>query len=299
MSSPTVVSDRFDRESDKARRRELRTPEGVPLVFTIAPAGDRIAAFVVDLLWILLFGVGILVIATVRGSPWVVALAYFAFFLLRNGYFMWFELRWQGRTPGKKRAGCRVADAGGGALAPDQVVVRNLTREVELFLPLVVLSHPEVIVSAGPGWVKVLAALWLGVFFLLPLLDRDRRRIGDLLAGTIVVREPRTALRKDLLAAPARAEELAFTRAQLAMYGVYELQVLEELLRKDSPRADALASVAESVRRKIAWTPSGAEPEPRAFLEAFYRAQRARLERDLVLGKARERKREGRLGESD
>jgi uncharacterized RDD family membrane protein YckC len=223
-----------------------------------------------------------------------------AVFLVRHGYFIWFEMRWQGRTPGKRFVGLRVIDARGRPLGADAIFVRNLTREVELFLPLVALSAPDQVMTAGPGWVRALSVLWLGIFLLLPLLNKERRRIGDLLAGTLVVRDHVASLDRELAAAgPTGAGTPAgprFSAEQLAMYGVYELQVLEQVLREAPDASPNVTAVAAKVKRKIGWTGDEPSQDPRRFLEAFYRAQRARLERDLLLGQARERKRQGRLG---
>jgi len=66
------------------------------------------------------------------------------------------------------------------------------------------------------------------VLALLPLWNRQRLRIGDLVAGTMVVQTPAGALLDEV---GADADAVAFTPAQLDVYGVYELQVLEGLLR--------------------------------------------------------------------
>ena len=95
-----------------------------------------------------------------------------------------------------------------------------------------------------------------------------------------------TVLLEDLSSARAR-EELAFTDPQLDVYGVYELQVLEDVLRGRgrAGHADAVRTVAEKVREKIGW--SGPPVSDERFLEAFYAALRGRLERRLLFGKRR------------
>ncbi|MCC6782750.1 MAG: RDD family protein [Planctomycetes bacterium] len=288
----TVSADRFDDELRGGTRIELPTPEGVPLVFVLASVGERAYAFSIDCLFA---GLPILAIAlfaalaVAADAQFLFALLLFAFFVLRNGWFLGHELR-SGRTPGKRRTALRVVDARGGPLMPLSVVVRNLTREVELFVPLILLGNPEHLTDQGPGLVRALAVLWVAGFAVVPLLDPRRRRLGDLLAGTIVVRDPRHALLPDLLARDADAPrpELAprFSQEQLAHYGIYELQVLEELLRKEARQSAVLDAVAAKVAARIGWLgplPGGA----RAFLAAFYEAQRGRLERDLTLGRAR------------
>lgn len=298
MSTPTVVADRFDRTVEGYLRRSIVTPEGVPLVFTIAPAGDRVGAVLLDYLAasavVLVLGLLFGIFGIAAGGTWMMALFLLLAFVVRNGYFVFFELRWGGRTPGKRSLGLRVIDGRGRQLDADAVVVRNLTREVELFVPLAALADPSLVVTDGPGWVRGLAVLWLGVFLVFPMLNRERRRIGDLLAGTLVVREPRIRLEPDV-SERSRGETLEFTAAQLALYGVYELQVLEEVLR-EPVAAEAIETVARSIKKKIDWQDRGRAVDSRTFLEAFYRAQRLRLEHDLLLGHARERKRKGRLG---
>lgn len=293
--SRTVTGGSYRGTPTEELRMEVVPPEGVPLVFTVAMAGDRIAGFLLDALLIVVGVFALFLLGLLSGGgPWLWALLMLLFFLLRNGYFILFEMRWQGRTPGKRWAGLRVLDAGGRPVTADAIVVRNLTREVELVMPLSVLSSPEALVSSGPGWLRVLAVLWVAVFLLFPLFNRQRRRIGDLLAGTVVVRDVRRALERELAEpGPEAVTELTFTDEQLRQYGVYELQVLEDLLRDGTGRTEALELVAKKVKEKIGWT-GPADIRPRRFLEAFYRAQRARLERDLLLGTARERKRGGR-----
>src|SRR6185436_3679339 len=128
--------------------------------FVVARAGDRIAAFTVDIL--LIFGASLVVIlATVvlmgatRGIGLAVGLV--AFFLLRNFYFTWFECLWQGTTPGKRAVGVRVIDAHGGMLTAEAVFARNLMREVELFVPAVALLAPEALLPEVPGALRYVA----------------------------------------------------------------------------------------------------------------------------------------------
>ena len=287
-------------EGEDAQRREIVTPEGVPLVFTVARAGDRIAAFLADAVLVTVGFVAILLLLILAGGGGELlrAAVILAVFFLRNAYFIGFESKWQGRTPGKRFVGLRVIDAGGGMLRGESIFVRNLTREVEVFLPLAVLIEPEFVVPGGPPWVVGLSVVWVAVFAMMPLFNRDRLRIGDLLGGTLVVRAPKARLLGDLATrsgeGPDPAGALLFSHAQLGMYGVYELQVLEELLRNDVGDVRKLRTVAERIQSKIGW--EGGDVPPLRFLTAFYQQQRARLEQDLLLGKARETKEQGRLG---
>ena len=92
-------------------------------------------------------------------------------------------------------------------------------------------------------------------------------------------------------AAPEAAGGIRFTRQQLSVYGVEELQTLEHILRQDGPHAAQVRDeVARRIQRKINWEPPAAAVEPRAFLQAFYAAQRRHLEARLLFGKRRKNK---------
>ena len=86
-----------------------------------------------------------------------------------------------------------------------------------------------------------------------------------------------------------------FTREQLDMYGVYELQVLEDLLRQHRASRETLEAVCEKIKTKIGWDPARWDVRTRLFLQDFYDAQRGRLEQRLLFGDRQERKRSGRL----
>lgn len=244
---------------------EIMTPEGVPLVLRIGTAGDRASAFMLDLLFLALIMLGVLLIgfwALTSRSGWGTAVFTIVFFVVRTFYFTWFEIRGHGSTPGKRRVGLRVVDAHGGPLTAEAVIARNLTREVEIFLPLVAVIAPKAMGLGGPGWLQLLALLWAFVFLLFPLFNRRRMRAGDLIAGTLVVLEPKTALLGDVGWARRAGEvagvaQFAFTDKQLDVYGNYELQVLEDVLRRArSTGADpkTLGAVAQKIRKKIGWT---------------------------------------------
>lgn len=276
-------------------RLVLRTPEHVTLELALADLGSRATAFFLDLLLqgILLLGL-FFALGALRmlDRDVTAAVLLVAAFVARNFYFTWSELHWQGRTPGKRALGLRVVARDGGPLTADLLFARNLTRELETFLPLTVLFAPESLVPGGPWWARVATGAWVLVLTLLPFTNRRRARLGDLLAGTVVVFEPRAELDWDLVADGRQSgavEEYRFTAAQLDIYGIRELQVLEKVLRRppSEHRDELLEAIAAKVRRKIAW--QGAV-EPQRFLKAFYAAQRGRLERGLLFGRRRERK---------
>ncbi len=273
------------------RRREVVLPEGVPLSHEIAGAGDRAAAFLVDLLIVLAstFFIGLLAVMGGGASDLGFALALLALFLVRNLYWIWFEARWHGQSPGKRSMGLRVVSRDGGPLRPEAIVARNLTRELEVFMPGIMLVFPEAVPGDHGGGFVLLAIAWMLLLGTLPLFNRDRLRAGDLVAGTLVVKRPEVRLDADPSSRTATAADgLRFTRAQLGHYGVYELQVLEEVLRDRRHDTEALRRVGGNIRKRIGWEEP--VPDEAVFLASFYKAQRAHLERDLLLGRARERK---------
>jgi uncharacterized RDD family membrane protein YckC len=287
--------------------RAVETPEGVVLDFQLASIGERVLAFGMDGV-ILLAGMSLPLVlvalsGATRGGGWLVAFATVLAFVLRHFYFTWFELSQQGRTPGKRLAGIRVIDARGGQLRAEAVFVRNVTRDLELLAPLVILAAPALATTHALGFVRFLSLAWLLAFGIMPLLNRDRMRVGDLLAGTIVVRSPRVRLAVDLGAVTtqrredrARPPRFRFAREQLDMYGIRELHVLADLLRRTDDGVDRdLALVSEQVMRKIGWDPAERDVDPRQFLRALYPALRAHLENKMVLGKRQEHKKAGRL----
>lgn len=267
-------------------RREIVTPEGVELEIEIANHGERLTAFVVDLFFWLMATLFLVLVfflmARERVNGAVAAtITLFAAFLLRNLYFIYFELTTQGSTPGKRIVGLRVIDSEGGALTPAAIVARNLTREVETFLPLgLYLSLP----AAGAGvWTQLAYLGWIGLVSALPFFNRDHRRAGDLIGGTVVIATPKRRLLAELGEERAR---YAFDRRQLETYGAFELQVLEEVLRRPpAPETSRiLEDVCSKICRKIGWEAAPPLSDARAFLTAFYSAERAHLEREQLFG---------------
>ena len=199
--------------------RELVTPEGVDLRVTLASASERAGAFLIDAIAIL----GVMILASLaclllskvsRGAARssAVALWLIGFFLLRNGWFLGFELGPRAATPGKRVFGIRVAARQGGRLTADALFARNAMREIEVFLPLTFL------IARAQGVDAVIAGfglVWAAVFTLLPLFNRDKLRAGDLVAGTWVVRDPRRSLSPELAEPSLRAARVAFAPPQL------------------------------------------------------------------------------------
>ncbi|EQB33373.1 RDD family protein [Sphingobium ummariense] len=270
-------------------RRSFVTPEGVDLRLELASAGARAGAFLIDAL--ILFGTLIaitvlLVTAGIAGAGGeiVMILWLVGAFVLRNGWFMLFEMGGRGATPGKRLTGLRVVARDGGRLTGGAVIARNAMREIELFLPLSFLGM-QASQGAADGFLTLFALCWSGIFLFFPLFNRDRLRIGDLLAGTWVVQNVRAKLGDDLVAARAQQPRRTFSDAALDLYGIYELQTLEDVLRKG--REESIATVAATIRRK-AGIPD--DYDDVGFLSDYYAALCARLERGMLVGRRREDK---------
>jgi uncharacterized RDD family membrane protein YckC len=293
-----------------AQFREFVTPEGVDLRLRVGTAGERAAAFLLDAVIIVvtlfvffivigmvaaaLASLGVEEVRNGLGSA-VFIVGLLGFFFLRNFYFVTFELGARAATPGKRILGLRVAARDGGRLTSEAVFARNAMREIEVFLPLTFLMASGG-AGADPiaGWVVLLGLLWTGGFALFPLFNRDRLRVGDFVAGTWVVKSPRERLTIDLLDALEAAQRqnggqgmFAFTPDQAGAYGIKELHVLEDVLRRKDPKT--LAAVAERIRTKIAWRTLPDETDA-AFLSAYYAALRGRLETRLLFGHRRKDK---------
>lgn len=271
-----------------ANLRSLITPEGVDLRVRVAPASERGAALLIDLAIIVaalvamtLVVVGFGVATRMQGIQGQLAAIIWilGFFLLRNFYFTVFECSPRAATPGKRIMNLRIAARNGGALRVEQVVTRNALRELELYLPMSFLfARGEEI-----GAVVILCGvIWCAIFVFFPLFNRDRLRLGDVVAGTWVLKAPKHVLLPDVAAAAAAvARGYSFTDAELDKYGIKELQVLEGVLRGGD--REAIEAVAASIRRKIGRHKRPPELDSE-FLSAYYAALRKRLEQRMLFG---------------
>lgn len=268
-------------------RRSFVTPEGVDLQLELGSGGARASAFILDALMML----ALLIVMTLVLAFTAVAakmelltiLWLLGFFMLRNGWFSLFEMGGRGATPGKRLMGLRVVARDGARLTGGAVIARNAMREIEVFLPLSFLGQ-QAAQGTADAFLTLFALIWSGIFLFFPLFNRDRLRIGDLVAGTWVVRTAGARLGADLVHGVERSRR-TFSEAALNLYGVYELQTLEDVLR--SGRADSIAIVAQTIRAKAGIEDHGDDGE---FLADYYAALCARLERGLLVGRRRANK---------
>ena len=276
--------------ADVDLRRRFVTPEGVDLRLQVGAYTDRLLALMLDGAII----VGSLAVLTLLAAlaAWgtkskaplgaIAIIWMLGSFVLRIGYFIGFELHARGATPGKRIVGLRVIARDGRRLTADAIVARNAMRELEVFLPATFLFARG---QGVDGAIVALGAIWTGVFVLFPLFNRDRLRLGDIAAGTLVVKAPKIRLLRDIAEfAPQSLGAVGFSDAQLDAYGVKELKVLEQVLRAGDRRT--MAAVALRIRTRIGWEGPTDTPD-RSFLNAYYAALRQRLETGLLFGRAR------------
>lgn len=153
----------------------IDTPELVSIEMPIAGIGSRFIAIVVDyLIWTAAAIVFALVAAIALpalqlygriSANWIIGIVLLLVFLVQWGYFTLFEALWNGRTPGKRAAKIHVIHRSGRAISFIEALARNLVRFIDYL----------------PGFYAV------GVVTM--FLSRQNQRLGDLVAGTIVVRD--------------------------------------------------------------------------------------------------------------
>ena len=268
--------------------RVLVTPEGAALHLKLATAAERAGAFAIDvsIQWAI-------VIATALGLGYVshalgfrggnIAMAFWLvfYFFVRNFYFVVFEIGRKAATPGKRALGLRVASRDGGRLTANAVLARNFTRELEVGLPFQFLMMGG---GQTGAWITLFGLLWSGIFLFFPVFNKDKLRVGDLIAGTWVIKAPKVQLMGDISQVAAktpRASLYQFTPIQVDAYGIHELHVLEDVLRQST--SEIKAQVAARIRTKINWVSVPGETDT-AFLEAYYAALRRRLEQRMLMG---------------
>lgn len=216
----------------------IETPERVPLEFALASIGNRFLAVAIDhfiqYLSIILIAWFFLSIAgynsnDIADAPdklfseapkWTIALMIIILFLVFAGYFIVFEWLWNGQTPGKRLMKLRVIREDGRPLTLWEAIARNLLR----------------ICDAVPGFILPVYSIGLIVIF---LSNRDQR-VGDIFAGTVVVREREGEAPTFAETFSTRITDVAFTRVQkqtetsanVALLNEREVEVVESFLRR-------------------------------------------------------------------
>lgn len=279
----------------------LVPPEGVPLTFPVAGIGVRMAAQLTDILLTFLtaFALVVALLLLFRGLPFsfLGMLVSLLFFFMRIPYYVLSELAWNGQTIGKRMMKIKVVAHDGGPLTTYALVVRNLMKEAEIFLPGTLVLG----LSSNAPIGSLIALAWVIGVLLVPLLNKRRRRLGDIVAGTYVIHLPQPVMLPDIAkmtakGAPRDGSEFTFQSHQLDHYGAFELQTLEKVLRafqnnrlRKSAR-ESLFVIVDKIRTKIGYADPIPNDRAEAFLLAFYNAQRAHLEQRQLLGEKRANK---------
>ena len=201
----------------------IDTPEQIALEFPLASLGSRFLAAGVDTL---LQGVAMTALLVVgfmtllsdavssAASPWIVGGLLLMGFSIYYGYFVLFEVLWQGQTPGKRMIGLRTIGASGRPMTPYDSILRNVLR----------------IVDQLPGFYAI------GIVSI--FVTEKGQRLGDLAAGTVVIHERPIEQQRfpDMSAAPGihygagrlTADEIAlietFLRRRREIEGVRQLR---------------------------------------------------------------------------
>lgn len=247
-------------------RITLQTPESVELEFLLAGIGNRSLALLIDyIVWgsmLFVFTITVTIFNQLitgifkqifgsQASLWLSAIALMIFFLIYVGYFVFFEVIWQGQTPGKRYTKIRVIRDDGRRESIQQALLRALLRPVDDLLT---------------------------IGFFLILLGKQEKRLGDIVAGTLVIQE-------EYLVAPSfqvssQGEELVaelLQTANIAQLKPDDFALIRDYLQRRkniSPKAKAELSLnlARQTRTIIDLKklPPGITSD--VFLEAVYLA---------------------------
>lgn len=233
----------------------VRTPEMVEFTFPVAGLGSRFLAWLVDGLMLLLLLAAIWLVALLAGVALVpglgaagltsmASIALLVGFVVSWGYGVYFETAWGGTTPGKRLLGLRVIGEAGVRETFVQAGIRNLFRALDA-LPIGYVVGSVVHLASARG-----------------------QRLGDLVAGTIVVREERRDVPEEIGFPEAKynsflEDEATATRIARAIAPAERELCLELLLRREelslATRTALFADLAKHLGRRL-------ELEKAAFL---------------------------------
>lgn len=246
----------------------IDTPEQTSLEFPLAGIGSRFLALALDTLiqsaaTLVVFILAAVLSVSIRefwrgGSVWTVAVFWLVFFCLYFGYFAIFEAVWNGQTPGKRLTRLRVIQESGRPVSVYQALGRNLMRIVDQ-LPF-----------------------FYAVGIITALLSKQNKRLGDYVAGTVVVHEkPFEEVRPEW----GSVEQPAVAQFGATRLGLDEVQLIEAFLQRRSHlSADVRAQMARQIAERVAQK-LDVSPEQRhgpllpggdeAFLEALAQERRS------------------------
>jgi uncharacterized RDD family membrane protein YckC len=239
----------------------IETPEQTSLEFPLAGVGSRFLAIAADLA-IQFVAAFILVLIAVFALPainftrlgpqWFLAGVGILIYVLNSGYFALFEAIWNGQTPGKRYAQIRVIKDDGRPISAYDSIARNFLRVVDEMPSFYIIGV-------------------LSIF-----LSKQNKRLGDYVAGTVVVHEKTIQDARPFLETKTDNSWPMFDTSQIT---VDELRVIETFLhRRDSFEPSLRTGMAAKITRRIA-PKLGVEvigwPQTERFLEAVYEQYRS------------------------
>jgi uncharacterized RDD family membrane protein YckC len=260
MSQPPITP--APTPGDFAEKLTIETPEQTSLEFDIAGIGSRFLAMAIDTMIqvavtvavVLLGALLFFAVARTRqpSTLWIAAIAILFFFVLFYGYFAIFEAMWNGQTPGKRSVGIRVIKDSGRPISPAESVARNLLRLVDQLPTLY-----------ATGIVSI-------------LLSKQNKRLGDFVAGTIVVRENSLDRARPVWNESPPAANITYGSERLT---AEEFALVEAFLNRRNQldpyvRYQMASQIAARIQPKLT-IPASELPSPEKLLEAIAYERRA------------------------
>ena len=238
-----------------SERLKIETPEQIALEFPVAGIGSRFLALAIDtLLQIVLYVVAFVVLFVLSprlgllqsfAGPFAAAAAVLFLFCVYWGYFAFFEIIWKGQTPGKRVTGIRVIKESGRPINAYEAIGRNLMRAVDLL----------------PGM--------YGVGLVCMMLNKYSRRLGDYVAGTVVVHDSRAAETPDW---QRNAAGEPLSQPDVSRISADELVLIETYLqRRYELDPEVRINAADQIARRVMAT-SGLTREPSQHVDDFLEA---------------------------
>jgi uncharacterized RDD family membrane protein YckC len=245
----------------------IETPELVALEVPLAGIGSRFLAILIDYLlqaaaFLALVLVMLVFLPSMQkfesaGSKWVVAMLILIPFLLQWGYFALFEGLWHGQTPGKRAAKIRVIQQSGRAITMFESLSRNLVRAIDFLPGFYVVGSISIFVTSR------------------------NQRLGDLVAGTLVIHEGKTRdqpsvgntrlFTEMVQQAPAAPRAITMPADALSRLNAADLHAIETFLER---RLDMTLEVRQSLAARLATAtaarmnvPLPSNMHPETFLE--------------------------------
>lgn len=254
----------------------IETPEKIRFDYKIAQTGTRIGAYILDIIIqvvIIILGVLLLVFigileggsfsGRITGQFQLLALAFFYLlvFFFQWGYFTLFEMFKNGQTPGKRAMRINVIRSNGEPLDASVIVLRNLLRAVDGFPAL----------SALGGFISI--------------LDKKSRRLGDIIADTVVVHEIRFNLKepsfKTTISSKSTVEPAMKLMTKLNEEELYVIRrfLTDRYLLSEEKQMSVGTKLAANVKKRLNIT--GDFSDEIVFLERIYKEHSTEVQPDV------------------